>query len=525
MTVLDRHAEREVLDRLLREVRDGRSGALVVVGEPGVGKTALLSLAATGPREDLRDAMMSLLAGQMAFASVHSGDGPRLLLQTANRFERLDPRLARDTYLDALAAAVYAGRFAEATGLREVAAAARKAPPGAGPPRPADLLLDALSSLYTDGYTAGVPLVRQAVSAFRAGDPDVEEGLRWLFIACHSAHDIWDDDGWHALSIRYAGLARDTGALSVLPIALSVRIGMLLHAGDFPAAAQLVEEIETITAATGNTLPAYGALAVAAWQGREAEASKTTAAALGTVAARGEGTGLTLVQHSMSVLYNGLGRFDDALAAAEVATAPPHETGFVNWALAELVEAAVRTGDRPRAERALERLVRTTGPSGTAWSLGIEARCRALLADDPEELYREAIDRLGRSRGAVALARAHLLHGEWLRRQQRPGPARTALREAYERFVAIGAEAFTARAHTELLAAGERVSRRAAPKVVELTAQELTIARRAREGRSNPEIGAELFLSARTVEWHLRKVYTKLGITRRRELRSALKAD
>jgi ATP/maltotriose-dependent transcriptional regulator MalT len=232
--------------------------------------------------------------------------------------------------------------------------------------------------------------------------------------------------------------------------------------------------------------------------------------------------GLTLVQHSMSVLFNGLGRFGDALAAAEVATAPPHETGFVNWALAELVEAAVRVGDRPRAVRALDRLARTTGPSGTGWSSGIEARCRALLADDPESLYRQAIDCLSRSRGAVALARTRLLFGEWLHGQERPEEARAELRAAHEQFISIGAEAFAQRARGELLAAGERVPRRESPTATELTEQELTIARRARDGRSNVEIGAELFLSARTVEWHLSKVYTKLGINRRRELRSAL---
>ncbi|MFC3744824.1 helix-turn-helix transcriptional regulator, partial [Paractinoplanes deccanensis] len=485
--------------------------------------SALLALAASGPPDELRAARIGLLAGQMAFASPHSGDGPGLLLDTAGRLERHDTVLARDTYLDALTAAVYAGRFATTAGLPQVAAAARAAPPAAGPSRPADRLLDGLSRLYTDGYAAGVPLVREAVSAFRTAELSVEEALRWLYVACHSAHDIWDDDGWLALSSRYVRTARETGALSLLPIALSARIGMHLHAGEFAEAAALAEEIATITAATGDTLPAYGALALSGWQGRTAEVSRLAPVVLDVVAARGEGMGLTLVQHTLAVLHNGLGRFGEALAAAEVATASPHETGFTNWALAELVEAAVRTGDRNRAEQALERLAATTGPSGTEWSLGVEARSRALVAGDAaaEDLHREAIDRLGRSRGAVAQARAVLVYGEWLSRQDRVDQARATLRDAHDRFAAIGAGAFARRALTALTFVGGEVLPRAAPSRATLTEQELTIARRAREGRSNPEIGAELFLSARTVEWHLRKVYTKLGIRGRRELRSA----
>ncbi|MEV4347293.1 LuxR C-terminal-related transcriptional regulator, partial [Actinoplanes sp. NPDC049596] len=490
---------------------------------------ALLARAVAGPPDDRRTAMIQLLEGQMAFASERSGDGPRLLLETARRLEPLDAALARDTYLDAITAALYAGRFASAGGLSEVAAAARDAPAAAALPRPADMLLDGLSRLYTEGYRAGVPLVRKATTAFQNAELGVEDALRWLYIACHSAHDIWDDDGWQALSARYVQLARETGALSLLPIALSVRIGMHLHAGEFAAASALVEEIDTITAATGDTLPAYGALAVAGWRGRPDEAAALAPAVLDVVAARGEGMGLTLVQHSLSVLHNGLGNFGEALAAAEVGTASPHETGFANWALPELVEAAAGVGDRLRARRALDRLAELTGPSGTEWSLGIEARCRALLTDGlaAEDHHREAIDRLGRSRGAVASARAHLMYGEWLRRQDRHGDARTQLRLAHDRFTAIGAEAFADRTRDELTAIGDRVDPRPAPAAsrAELTPQERTIARRARDGRTNPEIGAELFLSARTVEWHLRKVYLKLGITRRRELRSALPAE
>jgi DNA-binding CsgD family transcriptional regulator len=234
--------------------------------------------------------------------------------------------------------------------------------------------------------------------------------------------------------------------------------------------------------------------------------------------------GLSLAHYTSAVLHNGLGRYPDALAAADQASANRHELGFANWALAELIEAAARTGDTRRAADALERLARTTQPSGTPWALGIEARSRALISQgqDAELLYREAIDWLGRCRGAVALARAHLLYGEWLRGQNRPADARTQLRTAHQMLASSGAEAFTERARRELTATGETVGRRTAAARVELTAQERQIARRARDGHTNPEIGAELFLSPRTVEWHLRKVFTKLGISSRRELSSAL---
>ena len=234
--------------------------------------------------------------------------------------------------------------------------------------------------------------------------------------------------------------------------------------------------------------------------------------------------GLGLVRHTSAVLSNGLGRYRDALTAAEEASAYPQEFGFANWGLAELVEAAVRCGETARATDAVERLARTTGPSGTPWGLGIEARSRALVSDGEaaELLYREAIDRLDQCRGAVALARAHLVFGEWLRREDRRADAQAQLRTAYDMFARMGAEAFAERARGELVATGETIRKRAADVPDELTAQERQIARRARDGQSNSEIGAALFLSPRTVEWHLRKVFTKLGISSRRQLRQAL---
>jgi DNA-binding CsgD family transcriptional regulator/tetratricopeptide (TPR) repeat protein len=460
----------------------------------------------------------------MAFATSHSGEASALLLQTAGRLEQIDPKLARETYLDALAAAIFAGRLAGTVGLPEIAVAVRGAPAAPQPPRAPDLLLDGLAILITDGYAAGVPVVRRAVSAFRSGDAAIEDEFRWSFIACHSAHDLWDDEGWHALSTRYLRLTRHVGALGLLPIAISQRVGMHLHAGEFAAAASLVEETEAITEATGNDLPPYSALALAGWQGRAAEASQLFQATMSAVAPRGEGMGLSLAQYTSAVLNNGLGRYAAALDAAERASAYPQELGFANWGLVELVEAAARTGDNGRAAVAVEQLTRTTRHSGTPWGQGIEARSRALISDgdDAERLYGEAIEQLGRCRGAVALARAHLIYGEWLRRENRRADARVQLRTAYEMFTSMQAEAFTDRARRELLATGETVRRRTEPARDELTPQERQIAWRAREGRTNPEIGAELFLSPRTVEWHLRKVFSKLGISSRRELHTAL---
>jgi DNA-binding CsgD family transcriptional regulator len=460
----------------------------------------------------------------MAFASSHGADASRLLLHTARQLEPLDVRLARETYLDALASAIFVGRLAGGAGLPEVARAALGAPPAPQPARAPDLLLDGLAVLITGGYEAGKPALEPAVAAFRNGDLTLEDELRWFFVACHAAHDLWDDEGWYALSARHLKLARDVGALSVLPLALAQRVGVHLHTGEFGAAAALVEETTAITEATRNDLPPYSALALAGWQGRAAEATTLMHAAINGLTARGEGMGMGLVRHTSAVLSNGLGRYRDALAAAGEASAYPQELGFANWGLAELVEAAVRCGETARAADAVERLARTTTPSGTPWGLGIEARSRALVSEGEaaELLYREAIDRLGQCRGAVALARAHLVYGEWLRHENRSADARAQLRTAYDMFARMGAEAFAERARSELHATGDTIRKRAADVPDELTAQEGQIARRARDGQSNSKIGAELFLSPRTVEWHLGKVFTKLGISSRRQLREAL---
>ncbi len=462
----------------------------------------------------------------MAFGSSDGADAPALLLETAKRFVSLDPKRARETCLDALAAAMFAGRLAGSVGLPQVAAAALAAPAAASPPGAADLLPDGLATLVVQGYEKGAPLVRDALAAVLEGDLTIAQSVRWSFIAGRTAHDVWDDDAWDALSERQLQIVREAGAISALPLALSQRIGMELHAGQFKAAAMLVDELEAVAAATDANLPRYGALALAGWRGEENRVRRLSKAIAREAAQRGEGMGLSLVEHTTAVLHNGLGQYEQALAAAEQASNYPPELGFGNWSLVELIEAAVRSGEASRAEDALGRLLSTTDPSGTDWALGEAARSCALLADDEdaEPLYLEAIDRLGRSRGAVAVSRARLVYGEWLRRKHRRSDARDQLRRAREVLVSIGAEAFAERARRELLATGEKVRKRDVTTRDDLTPQEIQIAQLAAEGFSNPEIGARLFISPRTVEYHLRKVYTKLNVNSRNKLQAALSA-
>jgi DNA-binding CsgD family transcriptional regulator len=330
---------------------------------------------------------------------------------------------------------------------------------------------------------------------------------------------LWDDETWELLSTRHVQLARDAGALSVLPIALISRMGVQLWTGELAAAASLNHEVEAVTNATGSHLAPYGALGLAAFRGRAAEASELTETNMKGVVARGEGQGVALIDWTSAVLYNSVGRYEDALAAAQRAGEHPEELPFA-WGLVEFIEASTRTGKATGAADALQRLSETTRASGTDWALGIEARSRALLSDGEaaERLYREALDRLGRTRVRWALARAHLLYGEWLRRERRRLDARKQLRTAHEMFVTMGMEAFAERAARELLATGETARKRTIETSTQLTAQEAQAARLARDGLSNPEIGARLFISTRTVQYHLRKVFMKLGINSRTQL-------
>jgi DNA-binding CsgD family transcriptional regulator len=335
---------------------------------------------------------------------------------------------------------------------------------------------------------------------------------------------LWDYGSWDLLSARRVKLARDAGALTALPFAATLRAGVLLWAGEFAVAASLVAEVESVTEATGSSIAPYAALALAAFTGQEAEAFELIEAAAKDAERLGEGEELTFVQWAAAVLCNGLGRYADALAAAQQASEDSPADLFANWAVAELIEAATRSGTPERAADALHRLSAIARASGTDWALGVEARSRALLSegDTTEALYREALDRLGRTRLRVELGRTHLLYGEWLRRENRRIDARGQLRTAHQMFAAMGADGFAERAARELLATGERVRKRTTEPPSRLTARETQIARLADDGLSNSEIAAQLFMSPRTVEYHLHKVFIKLAVSSRSQLHGAL---
>ena len=480
----------------------------------------LLAMAQAGPLDELQRARGDLLRAQIAFASSHGRDAPPLMLSAARQLEALDIGLARETYLEAFTAALFVGRLSPAVG--EVARAVRTAPAPLAPARAPDLLLDGLALLVTEGYAAGTPALRRALLAFRSQDISAEEGLSWLWLAGRAAMAVWDDETWHILASRHVKLARDAGALGELPLAIRSRMLLHAHAGELQQGAALIAEAQAVADATGSQLGPYGALGIAAFRGHEAEATELIQATMGGVTSRGEGRGVTS-GYAAALLYNGLGRYDEALAAAEL-VCEYDDIGVLGWSLTELVEAAVRSSQPARATDALQRLSETTRASGTDWALGTEARSRALLSEGQtaEKCYREAIERLGRTRMRPAVARAHLLYGEWLRRENRRRDARAELRTAHGLFTAMGIEAFAERSRRELLATGDTVRKRTVGAVSELTAQEAHIARLAVDGRTNVEIGAQLFLSTRTVEWHLGKVYAKLGVGSRRELRQAL---
>jgi len=477
--------------------------------------------AEAGP-DDFASARADLLRGQVTFAAGLGSDAPPLLLKAARRLEQHSIDLARDTYLSAWIAAMFAGYLAGAGDLAEVSRAARTLPPPAGRPRPSDVLLDGLTRLVADGAATAAPTLRQAASMFASGDISAEEGLRWGWLAQTAAITAWDEDRWHAIAVRQAQLAREAGSLDQLAIDLASAAVTVIRSGDFPAAISLIAEADVVAEATGVRYPPFAALWLTCLSGDESAATPLIEVTIAEGTAGGQGHAVSFAHCLAAVLYNGLGRYADALDAAERAGQDPLYVSM--WALPELIEAAVRSGNTAAAGGAMERLAETTTAGGTSYGLGVEARSRALLSDGAaaDSLYREAIERLSRTRLGPELARAHLLYGEWLRREDRRVDARTQLRAAYQMLLTMGAGAFAERARRELLAAGVTLPRRAPETRTALTAQEATIARLARDGQTNTEIGAQLFLSARTVEWHLGNVFTKLGITSRRDLRRAL---
>jgi DNA-binding CsgD family transcriptional regulator len=476
----------------------------------------LVAKAEAGACDDFQRARAHLLRGHIAFTSGLGSDAPPLLLEAARQLEPFDMKLARETYLTAWGAAVFAGGDM----LPEICGAARALPASPGEPRPLDLLLDGLASLTTDGRGTATPTLQRAARAL--GDMPVEDVLRLGWAARAASAQVWDFDGMLAISARQVQIVRDVGALAQLPIHLS-QLGLVsAWMGDFASATALAVEIDTVSAATGTPMAPYAALLLRSLQGREAEASEVIASALEQAAAGGQRMAVAYAHWATALLYNGLAQYEEAASGARRAL-DTRNPFIAMWALPELVEAAARTGDTEVARDALERLAQATRPSATEYGLGIEARSRALLSAGAaaDGLYREAIERLGRTRLRTELGRAHLLYGEWLRRENRRVDARAQLRAAHELFETIGMQAFAERSRTELHATGEKVRRRTVETRDDLTPQESQIAGLARDGLSNPEIGARLFLSPRTVEWHLRKVFSKLAIHSRHELSSA----
>jgi DNA-binding CsgD family transcriptional regulator len=476
----------------------------------------LLAAAKLGPVDELQRARLELLRAQISFAGRRGREAPALLLEAARRFVPLDAKTARDTYLEAIASAMFAGRLGTGPDEHQVAEAARAAT-RAQAVGAADMLLDGLVTRFTVGYAAAIEPLQRSLRAFAEPNGGGED-QRWLWLACRLAQDLWDDELWHALATRGVRVARDTGALNLLPNALNYLAALNVHSGAFATAAGQIAEVDAITNATGLPPLLYAAGVLAAARGDRAQVLFDEAPR--NAAARGEGSALGGYRWFTALRHNGNGHYGEALADARQAC--EHEdVMFYGWALVELIEAGVRNGRPDEAAAALDRLSERTQAAGTEWALGIEARSRALVTAD-EPLYRESIERLARSRAALELARSRLVYGEWLRRENRRTDARELLRAAYESFSHMGAVAFAERSRRELLTTGETVRRITPDTRDALTPQEIQVARLAREGHTNPEIGAQLFLSPRTVEYHLHKVFRKLDVGNRKELHAAL---
>jgi DNA-binding CsgD family transcriptional regulator len=456
---------------------------------------------------------------QALIASVrHDLEAPSLLLTAARQLEPHDPSLADQTYLEALTTALMSGNQ---TVLRDMARAISDAPP-AQHPRPAELLVTGWARLYADGFPAGTDILRQALVAFQHEPLSTTVEIQGLWLACGVAKAFWDESSWRTFGQRYLQLTREAGALAALPRALNARAQFLIESGEFSAAAALVAESQTIVDAMGITPSADidTPWTLAAWR-NDPGISERLDTQLRDARRRNAGWMIVLFGRERALLSNALGRSDEAMAAAQIAL-DHREFGGTARALIELIEAACHAGNHQVAAAGLEELTERTRLSGTDWALGVEARLRALLHEgqQAEDLHREALDLLGRTCALPAQGRARLAYGEWLRRENRRVESRTHLREAYELFSTIGAGAFAERARRELMATGETMGRRHADTRHQLTAQEGHIAHLAADGHTNREIGAQLYLSQRTIEWHLTNVFTKLGLTSRRELRA-----
>jgi DNA-binding CsgD family transcriptional regulator len=477
-----------------------------------------LEVAAAVPTSDFEHAKLDLLRAQIALTLNRGGDVVSLLLRAAEELQDFDRRLTRETFLDAFLAAMFGAHLTTGTNVRDVAEAVRFGPPAPDPPSPADLLLDGLAVRFTDGYATAIPLLKEALKAFASSTLSADE-MRWLWLAHILAGNFWDEATLE--TARHVRIAREVGALATLPIALTSRMGAHVIMGELDKANLLVGELEAASEATGIPVASYGAVLLAAWRGRDDELVELIDRTVADLVRRGEGFGLIITGFAKALLCNSLGRHEEALDAAREASQYPPVMGVEPWSvLVELVEAAARLGRTDDACDAFRRLSETTEAAGSDWGLGIESRCRALLSTDKdaEEAYRDAIERLGRTRVRGEFARAHLLYGEWLRANGRVADSRKTLRTAFELFTAMGMEAFAERAGRELQATGASFRKRPVDTRSQLTTQEARVAQLASEGLSNPEIGARLFISPPTVQYHLSKVFAKLGVNSRNQL-------
>jgi DNA-binding CsgD family transcriptional regulator len=484
----------------------------------------LLAVADAAPLDELSRALVEQLRGYCAHYWGESRESAtNLMLSAARRLEHIDVHLARETYLYALSSAILASDLAHEATVDATAKAVRAAPAPPRPIGPQDLLLDGMATAAIEGHGAAAPTIRRAVTEFRHARVTPEEAVRSIRYYGGAASMLWDFESFQWLAQEEVRVARDVGALYTLTQALNTLAITNIYAGDLPAAATQIAEARSLVDATGSTIVLYGDAKLASFRGDQANGAAIIAATITQARTHGQGMAVKSAISSTATLNNGLAHFDEAVEAAVAAHRPP-----VHWGsylvLHELVEAATRTGQPSLAAAACEQLSESAEASGSDWALGIQARCRALLSvgDAAEALYLEAVERLDRSPVRSEASRAHLLYGEWLRREKRRLDARHHLRTAYEQLSTIGMDAFAARAARELAATGETVRRRSVDTLRDLTPQELQIARLVAEHQTNAEIGAQLFLSARTVEWHLRKVFTKLDVSSRKELRDSL---
>jgi DNA-binding CsgD family transcriptional regulator len=503
------------------------AAALMISFGSGQVESRLRAVAAAElcPLDPLQRARVVWLRAAATSGSGKLADGVPLFLEAAELFRVLDAALAREAYICALGAQMMDSRLSGEQRIRELARAARSAPPPPEPPRPLDVVLDALAVRLTDGYEAGlVPARRALASCIEEAEPN-QQFQQWLWFAPLLAPEIWDDERWDSITAHILRLDRDAGAFGTLPVALEYRAEFELHAGNLDTATELLREADTIDELTGARPVMHMSTEVAAWRGEEARALELIEATIELMGGR-TGRNIGIAENARAVLLNGLGRYDDALAAAQRAC-EYDDVGLHGRFLVERVESGARAGSIADASNALEELERRAVAAATDWALGALARSRALLSDDgtAEPLYREAIERLERTRVKSHLARAHLVFGEWLRRQNRRIDAREELHLALTLLEGMGAAAFAERARRELLATGETLRKRSVDPSDALTPQEAQIARLAAEGSTNPEIGSRLFISPRTVEYHLSKTFVKLGIKSRRELRQAVAAS